>query len=435
MINHTITALIELTRNLPVGTNLALLHFLWMLVTGALLPQRGALFPALQATGLSPEAVRRAWAAFRGGAWQISLLLQRWQAYLQRLPGWQVHRHQGYRMITADITAFWRPTLQDCPSRHYHPQARRALPAIILGLVGEVGDIAGQRLACPRAFERISTDDPSEKRLWRVLLRRLGQQLADDEVVVVDAGVKVRDLQAAQVARYVVRLAVNFTARRKQVAAYTGKGRPPRYGEIVRPLPRKYKKHTLPATPPDRVETWGEEENTFRAEIWEDLLLPGVLPSPEAPTFRVYAIHDPAYTTPWLLATPLVLQAATLTAIYHDRWPVEQLPLSAKQMLGAHRQFVHAAESVQRLPELALLAGSILSYLAATAPLTPTGFWDRHPKRTPGRLRRQLQGLPFPKDYLLPEQLRQKASVTAHLPKGVQAHRRQKRAHTPQNGP
>jgi hypothetical protein len=61
MINHTITVLIELTQNLPVGTNLALLHFLWMLVSGALLPQRGALFPALQATGLSPEAVRRAW--------------------------------------------------------------------------------------------------------------------------------------------------------------------------------------------------------------------------------------------------------------------------------------------------------------------------------------------------------------------------------------
>jgi len=40
---------------------------------------------------------------------------------------------------------------------------------------------------------------------------------------------------------------------------------------------------------------------------------------------------------------------------------------------------------IQRLPELALMAGSILSFLAATAPATPTGFWDRKPKRTPGR--------------------------------------------------
>ena len=45
---------------------------------------------------------------------------------------------------------------------------------------------------------------------------------------------------------------------------------------------------------------------------------------------------------------------------------IEQLPLAAKQMIGAHRQFVSASESCQRLPELALLAGSILTYLAAT---------------------------------------------------------------------
>ena len=56
--------LIALTGNLPVGTNLALLQFFWMLVSGALLPQRGAIFPALQAIGLSENATRRAWAAF-----------------------------------------------------------------------------------------------------------------------------------------------------------------------------------------------------------------------------------------------------------------------------------------------------------------------------------------------------------------------------------
>jgi hypothetical protein len=107
--------------------------------------------------------------------------------------------------------------------------------------------------------------------------------------------------------------------------------------------------------------------------------------------------------------------------MYKDRWPVEQIPLSAKQMVGAHRQFVHNSESVQRLPELALLVGSILSFLAATLPVLPTGFWDRNPKRTPGRLRRQLAGKPFPKDALLLGRLREKKSVTAHLPKGFLA--------------
>ena len=49
---------------------------MWMLVSGHLLQSRGALFPALKATGLSDDAVRRAWAAFRCGVWQIAVLLR-----------------------------------------------------------------------------------------------------------------------------------------------------------------------------------------------------------------------------------------------------------------------------------------------------------------------------------------------------------------------
>ena len=37
-------------------------------------------------------------------------------------------------------------------------------------------------------------------------------------------------------------------------------------------------------------------------------------------------------------------------------------------MIGAERQFVHAPETCQRLPEMALLAGACLSYAAATLP-------------------------------------------------------------------
>lgn len=111
-INHTMSILVELTKGLPVGTNLALLQFLWMLVSGALLPQRGAIFPALQSIGLSEQATRRAWAAFRGGVWQIAVILRLWQEQVEGLPGWQVHRHEGYRAITVDVTAFWRPALR-----------------------------------------------------------------------------------------------------------------------------------------------------------------------------------------------------------------------------------------------------------------------------------------------------------------------------------
>jgi hypothetical protein len=209
----------------------------------------------------------------------------------------------------------------------------------------------------------------------------------------------------------------------------------PVYGEKIRPLARTYKGKTLAASLPDRVETWTENGIRLRAEIWEEVILPKVIPHKAAKTFRVYAIHDPAYATPWLLATPLLLKAATLKAMYQDRWPVEQIPLAAKQMVGAHRQFVHAEESIQRLPELALLAGSILSYLAATSPLAPTGFWDRQPKRTPGRFRRMLRGQPFPQSCPLPGQIRKKNSVTRHLLKGILAHRRKTTASTALTAP
>ena len=76
-------------------------------------------------------------------------------------------------------------------------------------------------------------------------------------------------------------------------------------------------------------------------------------------------------------------------------------------MIGSHRQFVHAEETIQRLPELALMAGSILSFLAATMPATPTGFWDRKPKRTPGAFV-VLAGQAFPKVANLSGRLRKR---------------------------
>jgi hypothetical protein len=256
------------------------------------------------------------------------------------------------------------------------------------------------------------------------LLNHVTQTLAPDEIAVADAGFKIKAFQSARIRRYVVRLAKNFTACRNRPAPYKGRGRFPVYGEIVRPLARTYKDKRLDATPPDSEETWIFEGRLIRAEIWTDLVLPGVKPGPDAQTFNVVAIYDPRYAEPLLLASPIELAARSLSGLYRDRWPVEQLPLAAKQMIGAHRQFVFARESCQRLPELALLAGSILTYLAATLPAIPTGFWDRCPAPTPGRLRRALMGVDFPKSYPLPGRIREKASVTGHLLKGILAHRR-----------
>ena len=182
-----------------------------MLVSGALLPNRGAMFPALKSTGLSDAATRRAWVAFRKGMWQMPVLLALWREHVKCLPGWQEHRYEGYRPITVDITAYWRPALKNCPSKHYHPVAKRALPAVIFGISGEVGELNGQRIALPRAFERVHPKDTSEKRLWQETLKNVKKDLQDDEIAVVDAGLKIGALQVAGIKQYVIRLATKVT--------------------------------------------------------------------------------------------------------------------------------------------------------------------------------------------------------------------------------
>jgi len=275
-----------------------------------------------------------------------------------------------------------------------------------------------------RLLLRAEPSDRSEAALQRRALTQAGATLRADEVLVVDAGFGVAALLTGGVPRFVARVARNFTARRNVLPAYTGRGRRPGYGERVRPLPRIHKGRTIAASPPDATTQWVVAGRTIQAQVWENLVLSTAKPG--APTFRCVVIHDPRYQEPWVLVTNLPVSAYALWCLYRDRWPVEQLPLAAKQMLGAHRAFVFGDESRHRLPELALLAGNVLAYAAATAAAVATGFWDRCCRPTCGRLRRVLLRVDFSKIPLPEGPLRKKASVTEHLPKGVQGHRRRK---------
>jgi hypothetical protein len=418
---QVLTMLSHLVAPLPIGTNLGLLHLLWMLVSGRLLASRGALFPALSEAGLTEAEVRRAWAAL-AGAWTSDALLAGWQAQVAAAGHWQAHVHGGYRPVAIDLTGFWRPRLRGCPTRHYHAEAGQALPAIVVGIIARVGSAAGQRLGLPLGLVRADPADPSPAAHRRRLIAVAAERRASDDVLVGDREFQIADFQAAGVAAWVVRVRKNFTARRATPPPYRGHGRRPTRGDLVRPLPRCRKGHVIAASPPDQVVTWTEDDRLVRAEVWTDLVLPDAAAG-SAP-FRVVAIHHPAYREPLLLATALALEPHLVRAVYRDRWPVEQLPLAAKQMIGAARQFVHAPETCQRLPELALLAGSVLSHAAATLPATPTGFWDRQPRPTPGRLRRVLARCRFPHDLPLLPRLREKASPTDHLPKGWFGQRR-----------
>jgi hypothetical protein len=433
---RVLTLVSGLVVDVPIGTNLGLLHLFWMLLSGKALLTRGAIIPGLSAVGLSEGAVRRAWAALGRGSWTSDRLVTSWARVVETEGFWQRHQHGGYHPVAVDITAFWRPRLQGCPTSHYSATAGKALPAIPLGIIARVGSVSRQRFGLLRGLVRADSDDPSPSAHRRVLLKRAVELQGPTDVLVTDREFTVGQLQAAGATVWVTRLLKNVTARRAEPRPYGGRGRPSTHGDLVRPLARRRKGQEIAATRPDQATHWTEHDSagdrTLRAEQWFTLVLPAAVHG--SPTFTVVAIYDPAYAEPLLVATPLELTPQVLRALYRDRWPVEQLPLAAKQMLGAARQFVHEQETCQRFPELALLAGAVLTYAAATGPAVPTGSWDRQPRRTPGRLRRLLAQADFPEAFPLPERLRGKVAVTDHLPKGWWGQRRRPSPTSPSSG-
>jgi hypothetical protein len=423
MIVYRISVLLgAILAAVPIGTNLGLFWLLWALISGRFLLSRGAVFPALADGGLSADAVRRSGAALAYGHWAIQALVQTWQQVVQQEGRWRAHSYEGFRPVACDLVGFFRPRLSGCVSKHYHSGADKALPAIVLAVVAAVGSVGKVRLPLLRLVLRADPADSREAALQRRALRQAGAALAPDEVLVVDAGFGVADLLTARVPRFVARVARNFTARGNVLPAYQGRGRRPAYGALVRPLARKHKGKPIAATPSDATAQWVVAGRIVRAHVWNNLVLSTAKPG--AAAFRCVVLHDPRYRAPLVVATNLPVSAYALWCLYRDRWPIEQVPLAAKQMIGAQRAFVFGAESRYRLPELALLAGNVLAYVAATTAAVATGFWDRHCRPTCGRLRRVLLRVDFAEISIPEGSLRKKASVTAHLPTGVQGHRR-----------
>jgi hypothetical protein len=211
---RVIGVLCAVVATVPIGTNLGLVHLLWMLVSGRLLGTRGAVMPGLSATGLSESAVRRAWAALGQGDWSSAGLLTRWRRHVEQGGVWQAHAYEGYRPVAVDVTGFWRPRLQGCATSHYHGPAGKALPAIPVGMVARVGSVGTQRLGLPLAFVRADAADPSPVAHERALVQVAVQASADDDALVLDAGFEIRQLQDAGATRYVVHAAKNLTRRR-----------------------------------------------------------------------------------------------------------------------------------------------------------------------------------------------------------------------------
>lgn len=334
---------------MPVGANLGLF---WALISGWFLLSRGAVCPALADEGLPAEAVRRSGAALAYGRWAIEPLVRAWHHLVQQEGRWHAHRYEGFRPVACDLVGFFRPWRSGCVSKHYQSGADKTLPAIVLAVVAAVGSVGNVRLPRIRLLPRAAPDDHSEAALQRRAVPQPGAALQPDEVLVVDAGFGVAVLLTGGVPRFVARVARHVTVRRNVLPAYTGRGRCPVSGERARPLPRTHTGKTLAATPPDATVQWVVAGRTVHAQVWDNLVLSTARPG--APAFRCAVIHDPRYQEPLVLATTLPVSAYALWCLYRDRWPVEQVPLVAKQMIGAPRAFVFGDESRYRLPELAL---------------------------------------------------------------------------------
>ena len=432
----------KMLTNVPLGTNLGLYQLMMAMVSGRFLESRGAVFPALEDLGLTPDEVRRSSAALRQGRWKTQDLLSCWQQSVLQESHFSPNCYGGFCPVPCDMTGFRRPALKDNPAKHYVAEAGKALPAIVIGIAVAVGKLknasqgsssdkgSSSRFALPRLLVRWEPGDTKEANVQTRLIEQAGKTLSPQEVAVFDAGFSLTEVRAL-VPRFVVRMAKNDTVRRNFLPEYKGIGRHCEYGQVVRPLARTRDGKDFEATDSDTTFYWQEGNVRLHAKIWREVVLPGekvVLPREKAgaQTLTVVAIFDPRHKEPLLLATNLEVCPQVLHCLYRDRWAVEHLPLAAKPMLGCGAAFVFGQESRLRLPELALLCGNVLSYVAATCSAVATGFWDRVCRATCGRLRRVLNRLSFSELPVVGEQLRKKASTTSHLKTGVEGHRRQK---------
>ncbi|MBV7331099.1 hypothetical protein KFU94_23250 [Chloroflexi bacterium TSY] len=97
------------------------------------------------------------------------------------------------------------------------------------------GEIGGKRVPLLKAIMRC-TVGTKESEFRKKLLTETKKSLESDEVAVVDAGFTIREMLESGIDRFVLREAINCTVRRNEFPKRKGKGRPPEYGDIVRPL-------------------------------------------------------------------------------------------------------------------------------------------------------------------------------------------------------
>lgn len=269
--NKMIQAIEYVVKPLSVGTNLALLHLIWAMVSGAFLSSRGAVHTALNLSGRSDSETRRSGAALRKGQWQIRELIERWREWVMREGKWKVRKYEGWRAVSADVVVFPRLKLKGWKAKLYRGTFGKAIKAVGLGLVVDIGHYEGSRVPLLRKIVRCKNIEKSGQQLQKELLHQTAKILRKNEVFVHDAGVSTKEVQAAGIKHFVLRCAKNCVARRNYFPK-DGHGNR-KYGAYIRPLARTRKGKEVQSTnDPDTKTTFEHQGRTIKAWCWRQVV-------------------------------------------------------------------------------------------------------------------------------------------------------------------
>ncbi len=266
-----IQAIEYVVNPLSIGTNLALFHLLWAMVSGAFLSSRGAVHTALKLSGRTDEETRRGGAALRKGQWQIGELLSRWQEWVLSHGGWQRREYEGWYAVSCDVVVFPRLKLTGWVGKLYRGTFGKAVKAVGFGVIVDVGHYEGERVPLLRQIIRCKNAKDSEQQLKAELLQAGAKALGERGVFVHDAGVKVNEVQDAGVERFVIRLQKNCVARQPFLPQKAHGNQ--KYGAQVRPLARYRKKKLIPSTDdPTEVTSFQHEGRTIQVQCWRGVV-------------------------------------------------------------------------------------------------------------------------------------------------------------------
>ncbi len=177
----------RMVKGVGVGTNLAIWHVLMTLMSGRLLASRGAIIPALSASGLNQQASVRAWRGAAVGAWQANELLKGLHEQVIAEQQWEALQIGGRSVKAYDTVGFFRPRLQCGAGKHYDSQAGKALPALTFGILGAVGTVKEQPVTLPLSIVRgQGRAAKSDDALMQQLIKAAVTQITPDDVITAD---------------------------------------------------------------------------------------------------------------------------------------------------------------------------------------------------------------------------------------------------------